>query len=568
MSECKQLFNVLVIFSQTWNVTGERVSFWEMLWIIRGLWRKTLDVELLNGIPVAGETCDATSLHSPRACNSACRLPATLRFRQPPANMLHCWNQAVWSEQKDRINSNGRFFWVASSVLSTSMIGFGLVRIWGPVRRMRMVNDSYMLQELLASFLSNKKGRSIGQHAQALPWSWSGRQSNVSARLDLCSKRVIHNFPGGKQASVQFRRTSMIQDTRLSWPVSALTTATLTLRSRSGNNLALTTMGSSSWYLGMIVAFWTWRSLAYAGETPRPFHCLGCKLIKFSNANRQFEEVKCRLNVWRNTMPRCVLQEAKERETTNSISIGDCFLTSLQPRTFVGLARILMLQIAGNPLFKIGHPDVFAGLENLRWLHLHRNLLREIHPAAFSGLKNLQQLSLHENMLPVLQKSWLASLPSLRYLHFRLNRVSTLEKDLFSHNPQMRKIDLTWNKLSTLPIFVFANLPNLTMLQLGANRIVTLPTFAFGGLEKNRELTIILKGNPIVCNKEMCSWLMEVRRHLKDSSCVFLLRNRTISKKINLADDNICDPEMQLSGFAGGGTKMMRREPLLPAPGH
>ena len=290
--------------------------------------------------------------------------------------------------------------------------------------------------------------------------------------------------------------------------------------------------------------------------------------MKFSKGNRQFEGVKCRLNVWRKTMPRCVVQEAKERETTNSIEVIDCFLTSLPTRTFVGLTRILLLQISGNPLFKIGHRDVFAGLENLRWLLLHKNYLREIHPAAFSGLKNLLQLSLYENMLPVLQKSWLESLPSLQHLYFRLNRVSSLEKDLFSHNPQMRDIDLTWNKLSTLPTFVFANLPKLTMLQLGANRIVTLPTFAFGGLENNHELTIILKGNPIVCNKEMCSWLMEVRGHFKDSSCVFLIRNRTIYKKVNLAHNDICDPEMQFSGFAGGGTKTMRRVPLLPAPSH
>ena len=426
-----------------------------------------------------------------------------------------------------------------------------------------------MLQELLASFLLNKRGRSIGQHAHST--SLKLKRPTIervrpigSLPLSAQSESSITLLEGSR---LRFkRRTSMIQDTRLSWPVSALTTATLTLRSRSGNNLALTTMGSSSWYLGMIVAFWTWRSLANAGETPRPFHCLGCKLIKFSNANGQFEEVECRLNVWRKTIPRCVLQEAKERVTTNSIVILDCFLTSLSPRTFVGMARILRLQVAGNPLFiKIGHRDVFAGLENLRWLHLNKNYLREIHPAAFSGLKYLIQLSLQENMLPALQKSWLESLPSLQYLHFRLNRVSSLEKDLFSHNPLMRDIDLTWNKLSTLPTFVFANLPELTMLQLGA-WIVTLPTFAFGGLENNHELTIILKGNPIVCNKEMCSWLMEVRRRLKDSSCVFLLRNRTMYKKVNLAHNDICDPEMQLSGFSGGGTKTIR--PLLPAPGY
>ena len=344
--------------------------------------------------------------------------------------------------------------------------------------------------------------------------------------------------------------------------MSALTTATLTLPSRSGNNLALKTMRSSSWYLGMIVVFWTWRSLAFAGETPRPFHCWGCKLINSSDANQQSEEVKCLHNFWRKTIPRCVVQEAKERETTNSIAIVDCFLTSLPPRTFVGLTKIRNLQISANPLFKIGHRDVFVGLENLQWLHLNKNYLREIHPAAFSGLKNLWQLSLHENRLPVLQKSWLASLPSLGYLFFRLNRVSSLEKDLFSHNPLMRGIDLTWNKLSTLPTFVFANLSKLTMLQLGANRIVRLPTFAFGGLENNPELTIILKGNPIVCNKEMCSWLMGVRRHLKDSSCVFLLSNRT--KKVNLADDNICDPVMQSSGFSRRGTKTMKCAPRLP----
>ena len=323
-------------------------------------------------------------------------------------------------------------------------------------------------------------------------------------------------------------------------------------------------------YVGAFVAIWTWCSLAYAEDTPPPFHCRGCKLktYKDSVGHQQFEEVRCLHNVWRKTIPPCVLQEAKKRETTNSIKISDCFLTSLPPRAFVGLTRILNLHIAANPLFKIDHGDVFVGLENLRWLHLHKNYLLEIHPDAFSGLKNLVQLTLEQNKLPGLQRSWLASLPSLRYLLFHKNRVSNLEKNFFSHNPLLREIDLSWNKLTTLPDRVFAGLPKLTMLQLGANRIVRLPPSAFGGLENNHELTIILKGNPIACNKEMCSWLMGVRRHLKKSSCVFLLRNRTIYKKVNLADENICDPVMQSSGFAGEGKKTMRREPLFTVPGN
>ena len=325
-------------------------------------------------------------------------------------------------------------------------------------------------------------------------------------------------------------------------------------------------MDSSSLYVGAFVAIWTWCSLACAEDTPPPFHCRGCKLKTYKEIGR--EEVWCRFNVWRKTIPPCVLQEAKKRETTNSITILDCFLTSLPPWAFVGLTRILRLQITGNPLFKIDNGDAFVGLENLRWLHLHQNYLLEIHPDAFSGLKNLWQLTLRQNKLPGLQRSWLASLPSLTLLLFRMNRVSYLEKDLFSQNPLLRKIDLSWNKLTTLPDRVFAGLPQLTMLKLGANRIVRLPPFAFGGLENNHKLTIILKGNPITCNKEMCSWLMGVRRHLKKSSCVLLLRNGTIYKKVNLADENICDPVMQSSGFVGGATKTMRREPLFPVPGH
>ena len=270
---------------------------------------------------------------------------------------------------------------------------------------------------------------------------------------------------------------------------------------------------------------------------------------------------------WRKGFPQCVVQEVIKRPTTKDLTFGPCKLTTLSPGAFIGLTNLQVLDIEFNNIKKLDRPNVFKGLENLEVLILFNNAMEEIHPAAFSGLGEVYELDMASNKLQVLQKSWLESLPSLLFLTLRLNRISTLEKDVFSNSPRLKEVDLTWNKLSTLPPFVFSNLKDLRKLELGANRIVSLPSFAFVGLESNPRLEIILKGNPMVCNKEMCSWLMEVRHRLKKSSCVFLFQNHTEYKKANLASDNICNPVLLSSGFADGRGKATNRGPLVPMPG-
>ena len=322
-------------------------------------------------------------------------------------------------------------------------------------------------------------------------------------------------------------------------------------------------MGSSTLYVGVFVVILVlWCSFAEAELVK----CRGCKLTSRKKPAVP-HTLTCLLVDWRKGFPPCLVKEANKRPTTTKLILSGCRLTTLSPGAFISLTNIQSLSILSHKIKKLDHPNVFEGLENLKVLSLINNAMEEIHPAAFSGLGKVYQLDMAANKLQVLQKSWLESLPSLLFLTLRLNRISTLEKDVFSNSPRLKEVDLTWNKLSTLPPFVFSNLKDLQKLELGANRIVSLPSFAFAGLESNQRLKIILKGNPMVCNKEMCSWLMEVRHRLKDSSCVFLFQNRTEYKKINLASDNICNPALLSSRFADGRGKATNRGPLVPMPG-
>ena len=328
-------------------------------------------------------------------------------------------------------------------------------------------------------------------------------------------------------------------------------------------------MGSSRLYVGVFVVILVlWCSFAEAEQVK----CRGCILTRggcpFSrNKPAVPDTLTCVFVDWRKGFPPCLVKEVNKRPTTTTLSLQMCKLTTLSPGAFIGLTSIQTLSIAFTNIKKLDRPNVFEGLENLKVLSLFNNAMEEIHPAAFSGLGKVYELDMASNKLQVLQKSWLESLPSLLFLTLRSNRISTLEKDVFSNSPRLKKVDLTWNKLSTLPPFVFSNLKHLQKLELGANRIVSLPSFAFAGLESNQGLKITLKGNPMVCNKEMCSWLMEVRHRLKDSSCVFLFQNRTEYKKANLASDTICSPVLLSSGFANGRGKATNRGPLVPMPG-
>ncbi len=127
----------------------------------------------------------------------------------------------------------------------------------------------------------------------------------------------------------------------------------------------------------------------------------------------------------------------------------------------------------------------FAGLESLKVLFLHNNLLSTL-PQSFSNLTALEELGLNKNHLSALPKNF-GNLKSLKKLRLDENNLSTLPES-FGHLTSLQTVDLGKNKLSILPES-FGNLRALQKLWLYDNRLdETYNAVGYGGLNPLRLL--------------------------------------------------------------------------------
>ena len=163
-----------------------------------GYGENCLIFELSVGIPVARESCNALSLFT--------RKPVTA----PVAIVcLSAQKSNSLKRAKRKDNSNGRFFRAPSSVLSTSMIGFGLVDLGS---RATHVHGKWQLcyKSCFASFLLNKKGRYSLKVSMRM--NFLEATDNRTCPPDLTSSHPGHNFRRGEG----LRSNGEHQDTRLS----------------------------------------------------------------------------------------------------------------------------------------------------------------------------------------------------------------------------------------------------------------------------------------------------------------------------------------------------------------
>ena len=132
----------------------------------------------------------------------------------------------------------------------------------------------------------------------------------------------------------------------------------------------------------------------------------------------------------------------------------------------------------------------FAGLPNLRVIHLHGNRLSSLPPDVFDGLSSLEELELYGNQLSTLPSNVFDGLSSLFWLDLSANRLSSLPSDVFDGLSSLEWLILWENRLSSLPPDVFGGLSSLTKLNLRANRLSILPSDVFGGLSSLEMLNL------------------------------------------------------------------------------
>ncbi|XP_078594304.1 uncharacterized protein LOC144872068 [Branchiostoma floridae x Branchiostoma japonicum] len=146
--------------------------------------------------------------------------------------------------------------------------------------------------------------------------------------------------------------------------------------------------------------------------------------------------------------------------------------------------------------------DSFGGMDELQFLDVSRNRIRDIEEATFWKLKSLQLLNLGANMLTVLSPRVFRSLSSLQRLQLDRNMFKSTASIAPSLHPlvSLNILNLNYNKLSHIHLEpAFATLANLNTLNLAGNLNLSLQAESFQVM-RNHSLTHLNLGSNHLIN--------------------------------------------------------------------
>lgn len=172
---------------------------------------------------------------------------------------------------------------------------------------------------------------------------------------------------------------------------------------------------------------------------------------------------------------------------------------------FLGLTRLLVLELAGNRLSRLGR-HAFLGLMRLRRLDLSRNSLEFIDRHSFVGLIELESLKLSQNRLGqqlahLGQTLCRAPVGELRELDLSDNRQAgqdteqgqadiLLPHQMFVCADKLTSLDLSGLQLRHIQVSAFDNLRHLEWLSLARNQLSQVPSEALAYSKANLSMSL------------------------------------------------------------------------------
>ena len=119
-----------------------------------------------------------------------------------------------------------------------------------------------------------------------------------------------------------------------------------------------------------------------------------------------------------------------------ALRIDGSALTSVAGKSFVGL-HLDELRLTNGQISEL-KADSFAGLDKLKTLDLHDNLLTDIPKGCFQPLRNLEVLDIGGNNLTKLQPTYFADLAKLISVNVSRNGLSDYPRGVFARNTVKR----------------------------------------------------------------------------------------------------------------------------------
>ncbi|XP_017487072.1 PREDICTED: toll-like receptor 6 [Rhagoletis zephyria] len=162
------------------------------------------------------------------------------------------------------------------------------------------------------------------------------------------------------------------------------------------------------------------------------------------------------------------------------LSYNQITSTWIDRNTFVGLIRLVLLNLAHNKLTKL-EPEIFTDLYTLQILNLRHNQLENIAADTFAPMNNLHTLLLSHNRLKYLDAYALNGLYVLSLLSLDNNALIGVHPEAFRNCSSLQDLNLNGNQLKTVPL-ALRNMRLLRTVDLGENMITVLEDNAFKGL--------------------------------------------------------------------------------------
>lgn len=186
----------------------------------------------------------------------------------------------------------------------------------------------------------------------------------------------------------------------------------------------------------------------------------------------------------------------------------------------------------------------FAGLKNLRVLHLEDNQVSIIERGAFQDLKQLERLRLNKNKLQVLPELLFQSTPKLTRLDLSENQIQGIPRKAFRGVTGVKNLQLDNNHISCIEDGAFRALRDLEILTLNNNNISRILVTSFNHMPKIR--TLRLHSNHLYCDCHL-AWLSD-----------WLRQRRTIGQF------TLCMAPVHLRGFSVADVQ--KKEYVCPGP--
>ncbi|XP_073955146.1 toll-like receptor 7 [Choristoneura fumiferana] len=158
-------------------------------------------------------------------------------------------------------------------------------------------------------------------------------------------------------------------------------------------------------------------------------------------------------------------------------------------RTFIGLIRLVILNLSNNALTRIDG-KTFKDLFFLQILDLRNNSIGYIEDNTFLPLYNLHTLNLAENRLHTIDELLFNGLFVLSKLNLNNNLLVNIDPKAFKNCSDLKELDLSSNQLREVPNAIW-ELSLLKTLDLGENQISDIKNGSFKNLDQLTGLRLI-----------------------------------------------------------------------------